>query len=935
MASQNNNSALDIFLSSSLAIIKVTGDCQALLGYSEKALAELKDGLMSIIHSQDISLINQLTSESEQRDTPFHLRLRHAETKRIEIFQASLVLNQIESCGHWHLTLQNVKNLFQVDDSLSQHQAFQAMMNNAAFEMVCFKDVNHVYIAASKTLADMASKETHWPDLTGLTSYDIFPEDIADKEYEQEQSVFAGNTLAQALHHFKFDHEAHWLDSRKYPITDANGNLSGLFGIAYIITDRVQIEHALATEKNHFRTLLNSISDLIWFKDANGHFQSCNPAFERFIGMQEADISGKTNNELLPAIVADTLNKYDEIALSAKKPIKRESWLPSANCDHEVLLSITQTTLLDNNGDIYGILGVAHDITQHWEDEQHLAESQKLLEKAQSVAQIGSWTLEVADNILCWSNETYRIFGLEPGAPIDLEAFLKLIHPEDRELVQTTWDKAVQKQSLYEVEHRILINGKTRWLQENCEFSFDHNGELLRALGTVQDITERKEHYQQLQYLAHFDALTNLPNRVLLADRLHLAMNQALRRNSQLAVVYLDLDGFKEVNDEYGHEVGDRLLTKIAQRMKHALRDGDTLARLGGDEFVAVLVDVQSPQVSEMIFDRLLQAAYKPVIDGEHVLRVSASLGATYYPQVEEIDADQLLRQADQAMYQAKLSGKNCFHLFDTQKDRLLRNYNADISSISSALANDEFVLYYQPKVNMKSGEVIGVEALIRWQHPEQGLLSPVDFLPIIAGHELSIDLGNWVIKTAMQQIEHWKSIDIHLPISVNIDALHLESPNFVSHLKTLLEAHPNIDKGDLELEVLESSALDNLTHVSNVIESCHELGIGFALDDFGTGYSSLIYLKRLPANLIKIDQGFVRDMLEDPEDLAIIQGVLGLSNAFGRSTIAEGVETILHGERLLKLGCLLGQGYGIARPMPAHEIEAWLKTWQPHASWK
>lgn len=934
MTSHKNSCTLDIFLSPTLSVLGATGDCQALLGYSEAALTELAEGITSLVHVDDIPLITELAQNTSEISNTFHLRLRHAKTQRIEIFKAHLQPSTDSNNDKRLLKLQTVKSLFKADESLSQHQAFQAMMNNAACELVCFKDINHVYIAASESLASMASNDIHWPELVGLTSYDLFPEAIADKEYQQEQAVFTGKTVAQEFHHFDFDQQSLSLDSRKYPITDSEGRLSGVFGIAYIITDHINTEQALATEKNHFRTLLNSIADLIWFKDASGRFQSCNPAFEAFIGLAEADIAGKTNDELLPTTVADALNRYDKIALSAKRPIKRETWLPSADSEHEVLLSITQTTLLDSEGEIYGILGVAHDITQHWEDEQHLAESQMLLEKAQSVGQIGSWTLEVADNLLCWSNETYRIFGMEPGSPIDLHAFFELIHPDDRDLVQSTWDKAVRKQTLYEVEHRILVNGKIRWLQENCEFSFDHSGNLLRALGTVQDITERKEHYQQLQYLAHFDALTNLPNRVLLADRLHLAMNQALRRNSQLAVVYLDLDGFKEVNDEYGHEVGDRLLTKIAQRMKHALRDGDTLARLGGDEFVAVLVDVQTPQVSEMIFDRLLQAAYKPVIDGEHVLRVSASLGATYYPQAEDIDADQLLRQADQAMYQAKLAGKNCFHLFDTQKDRLLRNYNADITSISNALSNDEFVLYYQPKVNMKSGEVIGVEALIRWQHPQQGLLSPIDFLPIIAGHELSINLGNWVIKTAMQQIEHWKSIDIQLPISVNIDALHLESPNFVSHLKTLLEAHPNISHGDLELEVLESSALDNLTHVSNVIESCHELGIGFALDDFGTGYSSLIYLKRLPANLIKIDQGFVRDMLEDPEDLAIIQGVLGLSNAFGRNTIAEGVETILHGERLLKLGCLLGQGYGIARPMPADEIEVWLKTWRPHASW-
>lgn len=907
------------------------GNLITLLGYTESEFIGQSKWVSMLVHAEDQHLLENLVTQTERPNTPFHLRLRHA-NQQIQIYKVSV---QEQDTDTVMLSLQNVKTLFKPEHpNLTDHPDFQAIMDTTNEDLICFKDCNHVYTAASQALASIAAPHLTWTDLIGLTDYDIFPERLADQEYQLEQTIFSTQRVANKRLSFEQKGENIWLDVRKYPITDSENQLTGVFGIAFNITERIKVKQALAFEKNHLRTLLNSISDLIWFKDLQGHFQSCNPAFESFMSVSEVELIGKTDHDLLPDLIADVLNKYDQITLKTHRPTKHEIWIPQPTGQQETLLSITHTTLLDADGTAYGILGVAHDITQHWEDEQNLAESQIQLEKAQSVAQIGSWTLEVADDLLCWSPETYRIFGIANGSPISLERFFQCIHPEDIDMVKSTWDAAIRKQTLYEVEHRILVNGKTRWVQETSEFSFDHNGELLRALGTVQDITERKEHYQQLQYLAHFDPLTNLPNRVLLADRLHLAMHQALRRNAQLAVVYLDLDGFKEVNDQYGHEVGDRLLTKVAQRMKHALRDGDTLARMGGDEFVAVLADVQTPQASEVIFDRLLQAAYKPITDGEHTLRVSASLGATYYPQTEEIDADQLLRQADQAMYQAKLAGKNRFHLFDTHKDRLLRNYNADLSSITEALLQDEFVLHYQPKVNMKTGEVIGVEALIRWQHPIQGLLSPIEFLPMIAGHELSIDLGNWVIRTAMQQIESWKSIDIQLPISVNIDALHLESPNFVTHLKTLLEAHPNIDHGDLELEVLESSALDNLTHVTSVIEACRDLGIGFALDDFGTGYSSLIYLKRLPANLIKIDQGFVRDMLEDPEDLAIIQGVLGLSNAFGRNTIAEGVETILHGERLLKLGCLLGQGYGIARPMPADEIEEWLKTWRPDASW-
>ena len=370
--------------------------------------------------------------------------------------------------------------------------------------------------------------------------------------------------------------------------------------------------------------------------------------------------------------------------------------------------------------------------------------------------------------------------------------------------------------------------------------------------------------------------------------------------------------------------------------MKGALRENDTLSRIGGDEFVAVLADLARVEDCEPILERLLLAASEPVMLGNLVVSVSASIGVTLYPQ-DNIDADQLMRHADQAMYVAKQSGKNRYHLFDTVQDDAIKVQRESLEAIRCALDEHQFLLFYQPKVNMKTGTVVGVEALIRWQHPKRGLLNPIEFLPVIEDNAMSIELGEWVIDSALAQISQWQAIGINLPvsISVNIAAVQLQQSNFTGRLTALLADHPDVEPRYIELEVLETSALDDVHHVSTIMNECMALGVNFALDDFGTGYSSLTYLRQLPASLIKIDQTFVRDMLIDMDDLAIVEGVIALAKSFKRNVIAEGVETVEHGTALLKLGCYLAQGYGIARPMPASDIPAWVNGWKPDASWQ
>ena len=459
------------------------------------------------------------------------------------------------------------------------------------------------------------------------------------------------------------------------------------------------------------------------------------------------------------------------------------------------------------------------------------------------------------------------------------------------------------------------------------------DGESRHYVALFSDITELKEHQHQLERMAHYDALTGIPNRVLLADRLAQAIAQSQRRKRGLAVVYLDLDGFKDVNDLHGHETGDLLLIAIAQRLRDTLRDGDTLARLGGDEFVAVLTDLGDHDEWTGILARMQEAAAAPVKIRQHTLQLSASMGVTLFPQ-NGGDADTLLRHADQAMYQAKQAGKNRYHLFDPEHDRQAQTHLESRRHIAQALERREFVLFYQPKVNMRTGEIAGAEALIRWQHPERGLVPPGEFLPLIEGNELIIRIGDWVMDAALAQMSAWQAQGLDLPVSVNIAAHHLQQEDFLERLQAKLNAYPDVPATNLELEVVETAALEGVSRISTLIEDCRSLGVRFSLDDFGTGYSSLTYLRRLPASVLKVDQSFVRDMLWDSEDLAIVEGVIGLAAAFRRTVIAEGVETAEHGELLLRLGCDLAQGYGIARPMPADAVPAWAATWKPDPTW-
>lgn len=461
----------------------------------------------------------------------------------------------------------------------------------------------------------------------------------------------------------------------------------------------------------------------------------------------------------------------------------------------------------------------------------------------------------------------------------------------------------------------------------------DSDGDVGHYVVMFTDISSLKETQRRLENLAHYDSLTDLPNRVLVADLLLSAMERARSRNRLLAVCYLDLDGFKAVNDSLGHQAGDRLLIEIARRLKRRLRGDDTAARLGGDEFVLLLGDLETLEESDQALERIMRdLAQSHTIDGS-VLSISASVGVALYPQ-DDTDPDTLLRHADQAMYQAKQLGRSRYAVFDPDHDRRARAHRDARDRVRTGLQTGEFTLHYQPKLDIRRGVVVGVEALARWNHPQNGQLAPASFLPAVEHSDFSIEFEDWVLNTAMQQMASWWRQGIRLGVSVNVSANLLQRDDFLERLTRVLQQHCDAPADHVELEVLENVALDDIARVSDNIERSKGLGVRFALDDFGTGYSSLTYLRRLPVSILKIDRTFVRDMLEDPEDLAIVESVIQLAKAFGRSVIAEGVETAEHGRRLTDMNCDLAQGFGIAPPMPPEQLTAWLRNYRPDPAW-
>lgn len=508
---------------------------------------------------------------------------------------------------------------------------------------------------------------------------------------------------------------------------------------------------------------------------------------------------------------------------------------------------------------------------------------------------------------------------LRPGAPNTMEESQR----------QQMMDSVRERGSWRGEVHTRHRNGESRTLQVTVSAVKSPQGATRFHALAISDITVSHRQMAQLERQAHYDELTGLPNRTRFAQMMSEAMLTSEREGFLLTICYLDLDHFKPVNDQYGHEAGDRLLVELADRLRRSIRNwasgSDAVARLGGDEFV-ILLRTATVEEGRQAIERILRNLSQPYALGLGIPQVvvTSSIGATVYP-LDRADADTLLRHADHAMYGAKQSGRNGYLFFDAEHDRRTEAQFEAISRVQEALDAGQFVLYFQPKVNLRTRRVLGFEALLRWKHPVHGVIPPAQFLPLVEHSALSAKVGDWVLQQGIEQLAKWQRAGLDLTLSINVSARHLQEPLFAERLTALLDRHQTPVSQRLILEVLETAALADIDHTGQLMQQCQGMGVRFALDDFGTGYSTLTYLKRLPFDMLKIDRSFVHNMLIDKQDLAIVEGIIGLSHTFNCSLIAEGVETAEQARHLLGLGCETGQGNGIAPAMPARDVAQWV----------
>jgi diguanylate cyclase (GGDEF)-like protein/PAS domain S-box-containing protein len=728
------------------------------------------------------------------------------------------------------------------------------------------------------------------------------------------------NRLSKATERFRAGElgtrmaEAGTLESRAVAKT-FNGMAAQVQGLV----TSLQSNQRQQEEQLHFtRQLVDAFPLPVFLRSNEGECLGVNKAWEQLFDTTASDVLG------------DPMSS-DFVALPTERPAGERRVYPRN--DNEILVRAAHAQLremayfkapfTDMDGKVAGTIGTLVDIT-----ERKLAQEALLAEKERAEVTLSS----IGDGVITTDpvgaietiNEVAQFLtgfsqAQAHGRPLAEVFKLQGTATEPGVLMQ-----APEVDSAVQAQQQVLLHrsGERYAIEFTAAPIRKPNGTVVGTVLVFRDLTQTRELMHQISWQTRHDPLTGLDNRVALAERLTHGLFMARQDNYPLAVCLLDLDHFQHINDRHGSWTGDRLLKEVATRLSAAAAPPDAVARLGGDEFALLIGGLPDLAAIRARVQQVLNQLAQPYAIDDSVIMITASAGVAIFPS-DDANPDTLLRHADQAMWQAKHTGRNCLHVFDAGRDQEVQTLFTRQARLGQAITAGELRLYYQPKVHLRTGQVFGMEALLRWQHPEQGLLGPGHFLPWIEDNDLSVDVGEWVMREALAQMRRWSAQGHHWAVSVNIAARHFHRSDFVSRLRGILQEFPMVLPSQLELEILESAALEDMQHMRQVMQEAQLLGVRFALDDFGTGYSSLSYLKRLPAETIKIDQSFVQGVLDDQEDITLVSAIVALAHAFERDVLAEGVETIAQGQRLLALGCELAQGFGIARPMPAQEVAA------------
>lgn len=808
---------------------------------------------------------------------------------------------------------QTQRSLLTRQSELTRQKAFLHTLINTIPDLIWLKDSEGTYLACNEMFERLYNAKES--EILGKNDFDFVDAELAQffRRHDQAAIEAGGSCLNEEFLKFGDGSYAGYFETIKTPMKDAEGKVLGVIGVARDMSERKR--------KNEEAEQIQGLAHIgTWEWDiAQDIFTGSTEAYKIFGIDSNSKIKFK---DVIEHFAPQDREKVTHQLFDASKKDKNIGSLYrvfDVNNGYKWIKTHTEF-FYDKEHNPIKAMGIFQDLTEQIEYENTILRKDKDLGSVQRLAKIGSWRIDIESNVLEWSDETYRIFGIPKETPLTYGTFLKSIHPDDLEKVNNAWQAALRGNN-YEIEHRILVDGEVRWVKEHARLESDTFGELSSGIGMVQDITEQKLYQERLETLANYDSLTGLASRAFLISYLQSSIEHAKRNKTQIALLMFDLDRFKDINDSYGHAAGDELLCHIANHFSSRLREGDLVSRIGGDEFAIVLENLSHPEdagrlAKEMINNLALE--YK--LSAGALIHVGISVGIALYPDNGH-NASDLLQHSDAALYKSKADGRGTYSYYTDELTNLARHRIECENDLRHAIENNEFEVYYQPQVHILSGRILGAEALVRWNHPLRGLVPPNEFIPIAEELGLISSIGEWVLNETCRQGKIWLDRGHRLTLAVNVSAHQIRYQNIPLVVENALK-HSGYTASRLELELTESSLMQREEEVVEMLHLLRAKGIRLAIDDFGTGYSSLSYLKRFPIDVLKIDKSFVDDIPYDKDDMAIVSAIIAMGQALGFQILAEGVEREDQLEFLKARGCTMYQGYLKSKPAPAEEFE-------------
>ncbi|MBO1923949.1 EAL domain-containing protein [Thiomicrorhabdus sp. 6S3-12] len=886
------------------------------------------EGFLELIHPEDRQRVLEVFEKSLRDKQVYNVehrvlfpggRVKYVLEQAFTVFDDQG--NPLSTAG----TVQDITEKSHIEKELNQREAELEAIVESIPLMLFVKEAKELRFVRFNKAGEKILGYSR-DQMLGKNDYDFFPEEQASFFVEQDRKALnSGKVTSVAEELVSTPAGDRILHTIKVGIPDEKGEPKYLLGISEDITEFKKANDRLQASETYLR-LAQSVAKVgHYVLDVQRGLWTSSEELDRILGIDEyfvRDVAGWISL-IQPEDRAMMTEYLTNEVLGKKRPFDKEYRIVSPLDGREKWVYGIGVLQFDDAGDVVEMFGTIQDITERKKNERKLNQASSIIANLAE----GIMVTDAENRFISVNPAFTRITGYSLQEVDGKTPNILYSGKHDESFYREMWDGLLDKGRWQGEVWNRRKNGEIypQWL--SISTIQDEKGGLLNYIGVFSDISALKENEEELRFLAHHDALTSLPNRVLLNDRLEHALTHISRSKLNLAVLYLDLDHFKAINDSFGHPHGDLLLQVIASRLQQALRKHDTVSRVSGDEFVVLLEDLHSAEEAGLIAEKILDSISKPIMLDVNEVTVTASIGIAMAP-ADSSSSVLLLKNADTALYRAKDQGRNNFEFFSSEMSASSFETLFMLNGLYKALENEEFVIYYQPQVDMVENRLTGVEALVRWNHPEMGLVPPARFIPLAEDSGVILKLGEWVLRAACRQMKSWLEQGVAVDyIAVNLSGRQLIDKNLLHVVRSALQ-EANIDGRYIELEVTETLVMKETTY-SNVIQELKTLGVRISIDDFGTGYSSLVRLKYLPIDKLKIDMSFIQGVPEDEDDANITRTIINLAQGMNLNVIAEGVESEKQAEFLLQQQCRYVQGYLYSRPLPAKELEAWLTRFQ------